>query len=195
AAREENQLRLAVESRVVYAPADRKTVNDFARGRVHNHHLRLVAATDKQSLGLCVICESGRSLSHADWKTIFHFQRFWIKDDDSIRVFAVQVNYPVGDDRLFAIGFSLYRPHHLAGFRVDGGNIMRAMIVSEDALRGRVIVDAVRSFSDINLLNQLQRDGVKHRNFIFPAVAGEPMFEFGSNRYPVYARRVGDGPD
>ena len=69
------------------------------------------------------------------------------------------------------------------------------MIVSEDALRGRVIIDAVRSFPDIDFLNQLQCRRVEHRNFIFPAVAGEPMFEFGSNRYPVYAGRVGDGAD
>src|SRR5207302_7811414 len=60
AAREENQLCLRVETRVVHASADRKAIDDLARRPVHDHHLRLVATADEQSLSFRIVSDTGR---------------------------------------------------------------------------------------------------------------------------------------
>src|SRR4026209_1475378 len=69
------------------------------------------------------------------------------------------------------------------------------MIVSEDALGAGIVVDAVRSFTHVDLVDELQRRRIEHRDFILAAVAGEPMLELRSERHAVNSRRIRDRSD
>src|SRR5204863_9770890 len=52
AAGKENQLRLRIKPRIVNAAADGHAGNYFPRNGIHHYHLRLIAASDEQTLGL-----------------------------------------------------------------------------------------------------------------------------------------------
>src|SRR5204863_9768363 len=73
------------------------------------------------------------------------------------------------------------------------GDVVRTVIVSEDALGPRIVVDAIRPLPHIDFLNKLEVRGIEHRDFVLAPIAGESVFEFGCNRDPMHARRVCDG--
>src|SRR5262245_7856178 len=52
---------------------------------------------------------------------------------------------------------------------------MRTVIIGEYALRAVIVVDAIRAFAHVDLLNQLERRRVKHRHFALATIAGEAM--------------------
>src|SRR5262245_11737702 len=184
--RKEDQTGFRIKTGIIDTGADRKAVDYFSCDCIHDDHLRLIAATDKQAFLLSVISETGRHLRHADGKALFDLQRLWIEDHYLGGVFAVDINKTISsDDRLFTITLHFYRPDNFAGRGVEGSDIVRAMIIGEYALRSRIVIDAVRPLADIDFLDELQRGRVEHRDLILPAVAGESMFESRSNRDPV----------
>src|SRR6266496_198842 len=66
------------------------------------------------------------------------------------------------------------------------------MIVCEDSLRAVVVVDPIRSFPNIDFLDELQRHRIYHRDLILPAIACESVLEGGSYRDSMDARRIRD---
>src|SRR5437588_12218909 len=72
---------------------------------------------------------------------------------------------------------------------------MRTMIIRKHALGAVIVVDAIRTSAHIDLLNQLQRGRVEHRDFVLAAVAGEAVLESGSDRGSMNAWRIGDRAD
>src|SRR5262249_25478878 len=69
------------------------------------------------------------------------------------------------------------------------------MIVGENALGAGIVVDAIRSLADIDLIDQLERVRIEHRDFVLAPIAGESVFEFRSNGRPVNSRRIADCAD
>src|SRR6185369_16462794 len=66
------------------------------------------------------------------------------------------------------------------------------MIVCEDALRSRIVIDAIRSAPDVDLVDELQRCWIEHRNFVLSTVAGESVFELGGECDAMNSRCVSD---
>src|SRR6476661_5346854 len=69
------------------------------------------------------------------------------------------------------------------------------MIVGKDAFGSRIIINSVWSFADIDLVNQLQRGWIEHRDFVLATIAGETMFELRRDSNTVNAGSVGNGPN
>src|SRR5437016_763361 len=108
--------------------SDREIGNHLSRARIHHHHLRFLAATDEQAVGLGIIRETGRSLRNPDRKAVLHLQRLRVEYDYLVGVLAVDVNKPVGaDHRLFAVALRFDRPNYVAGRRIEGGDIVRTV--------------------------------------------------------------------
>ncbi len=123
--RKENQFGVRIKTGVVDAGSDRIAVNYFSSCGVHHHHFRLVAATDEQTISLCIVGQTGRCLSHADWKTLLDLQRFRIEHDYLGSVLAVDVDKSIfADDCLFAIAFRRHRAHHVAGGCIDRRDVV-----------------------------------------------------------------------
>src|SRR5262249_54000763 len=153
----EDQTRARIKAGIVDAGADRKTVDHFSAGGIHYHHLRLVAAPDKEAIGFGVIGQSRRHLGDPDGEALFDFQRFRIKYTFFGGVFAVDIDQPVGADYgLFAVALRLYGSDYVAGGGIDCGDVVRAMIIGEHALRAGVIIDAVRASADVDFLDKLK---------------------------------------
>jgi hypothetical protein len=97
------------------------------------------------------------------------------------------------DHGLFAIAFSLHCSHHFSGGRIDGADVVRTVVIGENALGGGIVVDAIRPLADIDFLDELQGRGIEHGNFVLAPVAGEAVLEFRCNGGAVYARRIRNG--
>src|SRR5690349_2313494 len=69
------------------------------------------------------------------------------------------------------------------------------MIVGEDAFGAGVVIDPVRSFTDVDFVDELQRRWIKHRDFVFTTIAGETVFELGGECNAVNSGCVRDCPD
>src|SRR6185437_11219577 len=138
---------------------------------------------------------AGRRFRDSDRKSFLHLEGFRIEDNHLICVFKVYVHETVGNDRRLAIAFDLHCAHNLTRLRVNRGDVVRAVVVSEDAFSAGIEINAVRSFTDFDFLNELQRRGIEHRNLVLTTVARKPVFELGSKRHTVNAGRVCDGPD
>src|SRR5258705_2649089 len=72
---------------------------------------------------------------------------------------------------------------------------MSPVIIGKDAFSARIVVDSVWSLADVNLINQLQRSGIEHRDFVLATVAGETMFELRCDSNTMHAGSVGNGPN
>ncbi len=190
----ENELGAWIESGIIDTRANWKVGNHFAGGRVHHNHLRLFASADKQTIRLGIVGETGGSLGYTNWKTLLDLQRLRIEHYHFSRVFAIDVDKPVGaDNSLLSVAFRLHGAYNLAGLGVDRTDIVRTVVIGENPFRGWVIVDAIRPLADIDFLDELQGGWVEHRNFVLPAIAGKSVFEFRRDRDTVNARRVRDG--
>src|SRR5215475_11780795 len=176
--RKEDQPGFRIKTGVVDTRSNRKAVDYFPCSGVHNNHFGLIAATDKQAFRLGVISQTGRDFRHSDGKALFDLQRLRIEDHYLCGVLAVDINKTVAsDDGLFAITFHFHRPYNIAGRGVEGGDVVRTVVIGEHSLRPRVVVDAVGPLADIDLLDELQRRGVEHRDLVLPAIAGESVLK------------------
>src|SRR6266850_1953216 len=156
-----------IKRSVVDTCANWKAIDDLTGLGIHYNHLRLVPTTDKQTLRLCVVGETGWDFRHADGKAFLDLERLRIKHHDLAGLFAVDINKTISADyRLFAIALNLHGAYHVASSGIDSADIVCAVIVGEDALRALVIVDAIRPFTYIDLLDQLKRRRVEHRDLI-----------------------------
>src|SRR5262249_51715571 len=141
---------------VVDARSNRKAIDYLPCIGVHDDHFWFIAATNKQAFRLGVISKAGRCFRHPDGKALFDLQRFRIEGHYLGGFLAVDINKTVGsDDRLFAVALHFHRPYDIAGRGVDGADIVRAMIIGEYALRGWLVVDAVRPLTDIDFFDEL----------------------------------------
>src|SRR5262249_31994037 len=130
---------------------------------------------------------------HANRKSLLHLEGLWIKRHDLRRIFEVDVDQAVrANHSLFAVSLGLHRADHLAGVRIERAYVVSPMIVCEHSLGGRIVVNSVGSSANVNLLDEMKRRDVKHRDFVFPAVACEAVFELGCERYPVNTGSIGD---
>src|SRR6185295_1477486 len=82
-----------------------------------------------------------------------------------------------------------------SSFGVNRADVMTPVIIGKDAFGARIVIDSVWSLAYINLINQLQRGRIKHRDFVLATVAGETMFELRRDSNTVHAGRVGNGPN
>src|SRR5204863_10069627 len=98
------------------------------------------------------------------------------------------------DDSLFPVAFRFYRPHYFGRASVDRRNIVRTVIIGEDALRAWFVIDAIWSFADIDFLYELQGGGIEHRNLVLSPITGKSVLEFRDNYSTVHAWRVGNRP-
>src|SRR6266446_6091821 len=173
--------------------SNREVGNHLPRARIHYHHLRLLAATDEQAVGLGVIGETRRCLRNPDRKAVLHLQRFRVEYHDLVGVLAVDINKAVGaDHRLFAVALRFDRPNYIASRRIDGADIVRTVIIGEYTFRTWIVIDPIRSFAYVDFLDELQSSRVEHGNFVLSPIAGESVLESRGNRDPVDARRIRD---
>src|SRR5262249_46734671 len=97
--------------------------------------------------------------------------------------------------RRFVVACGLVCAHYRAGRGIQRGNIVRAVIVGEDPLGAGIVIDPVGTFTDVYLVNELQRSRVEHRNLVLAAIAGKSVLEGGCDRGSVDSRCVADRPD
>src|SRR5262249_34189057 len=149
--RKEDQTGFRIKTGVVDTRPNRKAVDYFSCIGVHDDHFGLIATTDKQALRLGVISKTGRGFRHPDGKALFDIQRLRIEDHYLGGFLAVDINKAIGsDDRLFTITFRLHRSYDIASRGVDGGDVVRTMVIGEHSLRPRIVVDAVRPLADVD---------------------------------------------
>src|SRR6266851_3665222 len=194
-ARKEDQLGVRIETRIVHTHADRIAVDYLPGNSVHDDHLRLVTAADEEAVRLRVISQTRRSLRHTDRKTFLDFQGFRIERDYFGGVLEVDINDVISNHCLFAIAFRLHRSYHFACLGIDGGDVVRAVVVGEHAFRFGIVVDAVRPLADVDLLDKCQGRRVEHRDLVLAAIAGEAVFESRGDRGPMDAGSICDRAD
>src|SRR6266508_5466957 len=191
--RKEDQTGFRIKTGVVDTRSNRKAVDYFPCIGVHDDHFGLIATTDEQAFRLGVISQTGRNFRHPNGKALFDLQRLRIEGHHLCGVLAVDINKTVAsDDRLFAITIHFHRPYNIAGRGVEGCDVVRTVVIGEHSLRSRIVVDAVGPLADFDLLDDLQRRGVEHRDLILPAIAGEAALEVRCDRDTVDSRRVRD---
>src|ERR1035441_535258 len=89
-----------------------------------------------------------------------------------------------------AVAADRYRSHNFSLGCVDDGDIVRAVIVGEDAISTRVVVDAVRPFANLNLLDQGKVSRAEHGNLVLLAVGGEAVAGRGGEGDSMHAGGV-----
>src|SRR6266478_615608 len=185
-----------IKRSVVDTRANGKVIDYLTGLSIHHNHLWLVPTTYKQTLRLCVVGETGWDFRHADGKALLDLERLRIKHHDLAGLFAVNINKTIGSDhRLFAVTLNFHGAYYVSSSGIDGADIVCTVIVGEDALCALVVVDAIRPFAYIDLLDQLERRRVEHRDLILTPIAGESVLESRGDRNPMDARCVGNCTD
>src|SRR5207248_3784198 len=91
-ARKENQTSPWIESGIVDARADREAVDHLPSFPIHDDHLRLFAAADKQAVGIRIVREARGGGRDAEGKSLLHLQRFGIENYDFGSILTIYVN-------------------------------------------------------------------------------------------------------
>src|ERR1017187_5454190 len=146
-------------------------------GRWNIEHLRcLVVAAYKNAIVLPVDCKSGRSGDAVQRNMALDFEGRRIEGADLALVFEGDIDEAIlAEPGALAVAADRYRAHNFSLGCVDDGDIVRTVIVGEDAIGTRVVVDAVRPFADLNLFDQGKVSRVEHGNLVLLAVGGEAV--------------------
>src|SRR5579862_2459134 len=155
-------------------------------------HLRgLVVAADKDAIVLPVDCKPGWCGDAFQRNVALYFEGLRIKGADLALVFEGDIHEAIlAEPSAPTVTADHDRSHNFPLGCIDNGDIVRAVIVGEDAIGTRVVVDAVGTFADLNLLDQGKISCAEHGNLVLLAVGGEAVAGRGGQGDSMHAGSI-----